>query len=304
MQTILFQPLWHKPLNSSQRRFGSNLPDYAVDSHPSENHRIQGDRFHLTPLQGRREAMARHLEAGFDLMKAERFAEAIRHFQDAKRLNAMGIGVTSDRRAGGRLGGRLSLPVTVQEAKARVCETAGQNWFFKDSNTIRFANMLAWGLANRAEMVGDDSNKATIFRHLMHENALMAAEENIHACQKLLGQNLTYQPLPGAEPFEPEFSEDDEIDIAATLARYGVPVTRDFMARYPGRGQHVSHPQVWDLVESKGQITRTVAPFISGVDNRKQLFPIVTAPSLPPMISEKECFSSSIAALSRYLDRN
>lgn len=88
-----------------------------------------------------------------------------------------------------------------------------------------------------------NASEAAVLEHLQHEEALMAAEENIHTYQNLRGGQL----LSDVHLLQDTGYDLPELDIAATFEQHGIPVTRDFIERYPGREGQIRKAPVWDL---------------------------------------------------------
>lgn len=261
-QAVLFQGYQSNSPKKHHRKSSSNG---SIEFKPPKS-RVEQGRIQYNALHNR---MAIHLQTGFNLMKEGKFEEATEHFQNAQSLKAMDI-----RRKWGVMTVSHEIPETVDAAKDLVQSTARENMAFdKDGKlSIKFANIgLILDPEIRQDIEQNHPQQAAILKHLMHENALMAAEESIHTYQHMRKKTLSYEPVLGQEG-----DEDGEIDIATTLEKYGVPVTQDFLERYRGRRENVSHPQVWDLVETEqGEITRLQLPRqTSRKDKRKALMPL------------------------------
>jgi hypothetical protein len=262
-QAAFFQ--WHQaspPKKQHHRQASSNG---SIDFKPPET-RVDKGRIRFNNLHNR---MALHLQTGFNLMKDGKFEEATTHFQNLQSLNTMGVS-----RKWGATQFVHEVPETVDAAKDLVQAAARENMAFDKGGklSIKFANIgLILDPEAKADIEQNHPQQAAILKHLAHENALMAAEESIHTYQHMRKNTLSYEPLEGQES-----DDDGEIDIATTLEKYNVPVTRDFLDRYRGRHENVSHPQVWDLVETdQGEIARIQLPRQTArKDKRKALMPL------------------------------
>lgn len=261
-QAAFFQ--WHQasPPKKHHRQSSSNG---SIDFKPPQS-RVDQGRVRFNNLHNR---MALHLQTGFNLMKDGKFEEATTHFQNLQSLNTMGIS-----RKWGAMQFVHEVPDTVDAAKDLIQATARENMAFNKGGklSVKFANIgLMLKPETREDIERNHPQQAAILKHLAHENALMAAEENIHTYQNMRKQLLSYEPSQGQAS-----DDDDEIDIATTLEKYKVPLTRDFLDRYRRRHENVSHPQVWDLVETEqGEIIRIqLPPQTSRKDKRKALMPL------------------------------
>lgn len=258
-QAAFFQ--WHQASSPQKHHRQSSSNGFNPAQSQVEQGRIRFNNMH--------NRMALHLQTGFNLMKDGKFEEATTHFQNLQSLNTMGIS-----RKWGAMQFVHEVPDTVDAAKALVQATARENMAFNNGGnlSVKFANIgLMLKPETREDIERNHPQQAAILKHLEHENALMAAEETIHTYQNMRKQLLSYEPSQGQAS-----DDDDEIDIATTLEKYDVPVTRDFLDRYRGRQENISHLQVWDLVETdQGEITRIQLPRqTSRKDKRKTLMPL------------------------------
>lgn len=198
----------------------------------------------------RKQTMARHLQEGFNLIKKGQYEQATRHFQNKKTLKAMDVGLEW-----GPFTFHPQIPVNANEAKKLIKTVAKQNMAFDKNGdlSIKFANIGLGDFTSDEPIQPQNDSESAILEHIRHEEALMAAEENIHTYQNMNGgREITYTPKPGKAT-----DEDHEIDIATTLEKYEVPVTYDFLQRYRSRADHVIMPEVWDLVtDANGEVSR------------------------------------------------
>lgn len=206
-------------------------------------------------------AMRKHVQDGIKLIKQRRFEEALDHFQSNKRLGAMDVDVADPVCIVS-----FEPPTSVEEAKQFIRNVSRINMAFSDKEdlSIKFAR-----IAFMDQETGDfltpepGTSEAEILDYINYEQALMAAEENIHTYQNMDGgKNVTYHPAAGEET-----DEDHEIDIATTLEKFGLPLTRDFLRRYRGRAEHIQQTEVFDLVQDDtGKVSMVKVPVNTNAD--------------------------------------
>ncbi|MCE3235301.1 MAG: hypothetical protein K0Q50_1481 [Vampirovibrio sp.] len=168
-------------------------------------------------------AMQRHIQKGLGLIKAGEYEEAMMHFSNKNALKPMGIHLIY-----GPVNMLESIPTSPEGVKAALGWVEKKNWF-KNHDSIQLSQLVFAKSGEELEPQTPEERKA--LRQLQHEQALMFAEEHLHALQEMKGRNLTYHPQTAGE-------HDDEIDIATTLAKLNVPLTEAFLKRYK-RADHV-----------------------------------------------------------------
>jgi len=204
----------------------------------------------------RQKQMVFHLQKGFNLIKKGEYLAAVGHFQNEKALNKMGVSIKETPIW------EQAIPATVQDAKRLAWTLSRRNMAYNNNGSlsIDFARLYLPDF-NSSEAATQqtipllkpkNSSEAAILQHLQHEEALMAAEENIHTYQNLMGgRHVSYVSQPGDEQFNLP-----ELDIASTFEQHRVPVTQDFLLRYPGRPAQIRKTEVWELTEHGGKIKR------------------------------------------------
>ncbi len=210
--------------------------------------------------------MINHLYRGFHLIKDGQYREATEHFQNAKALKEMGVVGTADHEI------KMALPANASQAKQLVQTLAGKHMAYNSGSLrinfakLSFPDFQATEAANRhrrfPSLQGKDDSEKAIREYLRHEEALMAAEENIHTYQNMRGgAHVSYVEKPGDK-------DPGELDIAATFEQQGVPVTNDFIKRYAGRDRQIRNTEIWDLIDGpQGEVHRVRIPRPNG-DNQ------------------------------------
>lgn len=244
-----------KALPSSGNTAPSHSESSALPKQAPDSFQFTAQARSIPKFQGKRDdfrkqSMARHLQEGFNLIQKGEYEQATRHFQNKKALKAMDVGLEW-----GPFTFHPQIPTNAHDAKKLIKNVAKQNMAFNKNGelSIKFANIGLGDFTSDEPIQPQSATEAAILKHIRHEEALMAAEENIHTYQNMNGgRPITYKPERG------KASEDDnEIDIATTLEQFGVPVTYDFLQRYRDRANHVIMPEVWDLVtDANGEVSR------------------------------------------------
>jgi hypothetical protein len=163
-----------------------------------------------------------HVDAGLDLIRNGEYRAAIEHFEDKEVLKQADI----------------SLNYAATQAHSRIPSTNGRkgkilksidnkNWFKSDEQTGHKSITLAplYFFNKGAEVFPKSPAQSKVLKELQREQALMYAEEHIHALQNLNGGNLTFHPTTHVDA-------DHEIDIATTMKQAGVSMTPAFRKRY------------------------------------------------------------------------
>lgn len=201
--------------------------------------------------------MKRHINKGIELIRDGKYEEAVEHFQNRERLGEMDVD------------GHYPVcvyyrnpSISVEDAKRLVNRVALRNMAFNidDELSIKFGRILFLNEALHEPAPG--TPEANIVNYVHYEQALMAAEENIHTYQNMDdGKNVTYHPAAGEETLD-----DYEIDIATTLERFGLPLTQEFLKRYKDRAKRIQADEALDLREiSPGNAAWVAVPIDKGV---------------------------------------
>ena len=160
----------------------------------------------------RREILEKFIREGLTLIKEGSYKEAITHFENREMADTLGFHYEVS-----PLEAVVRKPITqIEEIKGVVDFCAVNSYFdfgFKAQGTkpqIALSSMYF-----PEQILG--SIKPEIMTRLLHNVALIHAEEWIHSLQKEKG------PLAG--------SVDGDIDVALFLFNHGVPQTDEFLAR-------------------------------------------------------------------------
>lgn len=193
------------------------LKEAAIEKWPfSKEHKFKerGDR------------LERWVNQGLDLLRGQRFQDAVDFFENREMAERLGIS----------WGGVYDMPLRVtspEEFGENIGYCASKSKFttgFGDSGSIYNAREKYWPVSihfGRIIALDPDPN-AGIPDSVHQDMALVHAEEWLHALQYFRGKPLTgriYSDLPGE-------SAQEEIDIAAYLLDHRVELTPKFLARY------------------------------------------------------------------------
>jgi hypothetical protein len=209
-------------------------PNLRVTTHPNlESSSPKGGRPAKTSLanlklDGQQNIIAfrDHISQGLELIREEKYEDAIKHFSDAQALKKIGYLLGR-----GQCIFNPEIPTSPEAIKELVDQYATKSMCKSDQKTLSMAK-IAFVASNHFYRVLEpqDSIEKDAIKQIRHEEALVHAEENMHALQDVIGHNITY--------FEPGNEDDYEIDIAATMAEENVPMTENFLKRY-GRHKYV-----------------------------------------------------------------
>ena len=208
----------------------TSTPDSKPSAHNRSPKASSADNTSLATLQldGKPHirAFRDHISEGLKLIREEKYEEAIDHFSDKKALKKIGYYLGR-----GECIFRFKIPTCPEALKQLVDHYATKSMCKSDQKTL---NMARIAFAPHNDMYGilkpENSAEEAALQQIRHEEALVHAEENLHALQDVLGHNITY--------FDTANEEHYEIDIATTLAAENVPMTPNFLQRY-GREEHV-----------------------------------------------------------------
>lgn len=209
---------------SLQSRFNT------LTSNASKFLRIKSGEKNLAslPLDGKPQisAFRDHIAQGLQLIREGHYEEAIQHFHNQKA--AQGIGYKLENNAADLF--VREIPTRQDDIDQLVNQYAPLSMSFSETKWIKLAriNFIAGALYDELKPQTPDEEKA--LRQIRQEEALIHAEEHIHALQQVLGRNITF--------LTPNVPDDYEIDIATTLAAEKVPMTDAFLKRY-GRSKYV-----------------------------------------------------------------
>jgi hypothetical protein len=234
-RTIEFLPKHSQDRFQSSAEEASNLP---VTTNPNleSNFRSsspKGSRPAKTSLaslqlEGKQNIIAfrDHIGQGLELIREEKYEDAIKHFSDAQALKKIGYLLGR-----GQCIFSSKIPTSPEAIRELVDQYATKSMCKSNQKTLSMAKIAfvpsshVYGVLEPQDSIEKDAIK-----QIRHEEALVHAEENMHALQDVLGHNITY--------FEPGNEDDYEIDIAATMAEENVPMTENFLKRY-GRHKYV-----------------------------------------------------------------
>ncbi|MFH1186668.1 MAG: hypothetical protein V1697_00680 [Candidatus Levyibacteriota bacterium] len=150
----------------------------------------------------------RFIVGGLNFIKKGEFQKANLYFRDPKKAKKLGIEFDQDSHK------YVISGFMTKEKEAEALDFCAQYSFFYHGDTmngetpsVTIANIYTKDLNGRLP------------KSLMHEMALISAEEWIHALQHMRGI-----PLSG--------ESNREIDVLAYFAQQGIPLTKAFMARH------------------------------------------------------------------------
>jgi hypothetical protein len=168
-----------------------------------------------------------YISQGLALIREEKYEDAIEHFNDAQALKKIGYLLGR-----GQCIFSTKIPTSPKAIRELVDQYATKSICKSDQKTLSMAR-IAFVHSNQMyrALEPQDATEEDAIKQIRHEEALVQAEENMHALQDVLGHNITY--------VEPGNEDDYEIDIAATMAEENIPMTENFLKRY-GRYKYVT----------------------------------------------------------------
>jgi hypothetical protein len=158
-----------------------------------------------------------HIEQGLQLIREGEYKESMDHFQNQSFLQKLRIKLIY-----GRTQALEAIPTSQHGIQKALSKVHDKNWYHT-SGSIELAQLVF--IKKGQPVFPKTPQEQMALRQLQHEQALMYAEEHIHALQALKKQNITFAP-------NKLVAHADEIDIATTLASYNVPLTEAFLRRY------------------------------------------------------------------------
>jgi hypothetical protein len=208
-------PFLHRNLSNSNSQVITNSSTCPQDAYSPQAA--------ITQLQG-------HIEHGLQLIREGQYEKSMEYFQNKNFLNKIRIALIY-----GRPQALEKIPTSQQGIKKALEMVHDKNWYYK-SGSIELSELIF--ISKGQPVLPKTSEEQKALRQLQHEQALMFAEEHVHALQALKRQNITFFPN---EPI----AHADEIDIATTLAFYNVPLTEAFLRRYK-RSEYIKNYIVAD----------------------------------------------------------
>lgn len=201
----------------------SDKPDSKTSSVPTANASLATLQLDGKP---KLRAFRDHINQGLQLIREKQYEAAIEHFTDEQALRKIGYYLGR-----GQCIFHTEIPTNPEDLKKLVDHYATKSMCKSDQKTLNMAR-IAFVPSDNMYGILEPKNSAEegALQQIRQEEALVHAEENLHALQDVLGHNITY--------FDTASEDHYEIDIATTLAAENVPMTRNFLQRY-GRQEHV-----------------------------------------------------------------
>lgn len=172
--------------------------------------------------------LQQHIEDGLGLIRQGYYEEGMEHFYNPDFLKSVRLTLIH-----GKFFPVEKIPTTQDDIQKVLRKVHDKNWY-RQNGSIELAQLGF--MKDGQSLLPQTSAERKAVQQLLHEQALMYAEEHIHALQAMKGKNITFFPTNPV-------AHADEVDIATTLAHYNVPLTEAFLHRY-NRIAHVPNHRI------------------------------------------------------------